>query len=79
LVDVLGTLKAPGTSDDQIWKFLSTPSIEWKKEVTRNQSANIDPTTATKRITWDQAVELYKEMAPGCKIEIFDQMIELSE
>ena len=53
LVDVLGTLKTPGTSDEHIKKFLSTDAVTWKSEATRNQDANIDPTTSQKRVTWE--------------------------
>jgi len=51
LVDVLDTLKTPGTSDEHIKKFLATDATTWKGEATRNQDANIDPTTSNKRAT----------------------------
>ena len=53
LVDVLETLKTLGTSDEHIKKFLATDAVTWKGEATRNQDANIDPTTSQKRVTWE--------------------------
>lgn len=50
LIEVLDTLKAPGVSENHINTFLSTPATEWKSEINRNQSANIDPSTANNRI-----------------------------
>jgi hypothetical protein len=78
LLEVLDTLKAPGISERHIQALLSTPAIEWKPEINRNQSANIDPTTANDRVKYNQLEVLYYEYAPNCNTDIFDKMMELS-
>jgi hypothetical protein len=53
LLEVLDTLKAPGVADIDIKKYLKSPATEWKDEILRNQSSNIDPTAATNRAKFD--------------------------
>jgi hypothetical protein len=30
------------------------------------------------KLTWEELIELYEEKAPGCKIDVFDRMMEIS-
>jgi hypothetical protein len=78
LIEVLDTLKVPGTSDTHIKKFLSTPATNWRGEIAKNQSANIDPTTVNSRITWEQAHDLFDEFCPKGDRKILQKMIDLS-
>jgi len=49
LIEVLDTLRGPGVADSDIKTFLSNPSTNWKTEISRNQSAGVDPTAASHR------------------------------
>jgi hypothetical protein len=78
LLEVLDTLKAPGISDTHIKTLLSTPAVEWKSGINRNQSANIDPTTANDRVKYNELEVLYDEYAPDCGDEVYEKMMEIS-
>ena len=52
LCDVLDTLKTSLVSETHIKKSLSKPPTEWKSEILRGQSANIDSATANNRIKY---------------------------
>jgi hypothetical protein len=49
LLEVLDFLKGDGVAEVDIDSHLKAPSIEWKDNIYKNQSATIDPTTAIHR------------------------------
>ena len=63
---MLDTLKAPAVSEKHIKKFLNKPATEWKSEITRGQSANIDAATANNRVNFAELEALFAELAPNC-------------
>ena len=75
---MLDTLKAPAVSENHINKFLGRPSTEWKAEITRGQSANIDVATANNRVQFAELEKLFEEQAPRCDKKIFENMQNIS-
>ena len=75
---MLDTLKAPAVSENHINKFLGRPSTEWKSEIARGQSANIDAATANNRVEFAELEKLFEEQAPNCDKKIFEDMHDIS-
>jgi len=78
LCDVLDTLKPSAVSDKHIKNTLAKPPTEWKSEIMRGQSANIDAATANNRVPYHELEGLFAELAAGCDPKVFEKLMELS-
>ena len=78
LLEVLDTLKSEGVADIDIESYLMTPATQWKEGLIKNQSSNVDPTTASSRANEGDLKQYYLKETGKENTSIVDQMTTLS-